>query len=120
MKNTVSIGNSAEDVAAQFLIQRGYKIRERNWRFGKAEIDIIAQDQAEMVFVEVKFRASDKLQAPWMSIRSAKQRRLIKAAHHYLQKCAWEGESRFDVVSIVGNFKHAKIQHFPNAFYPVV
>ena len=120
MENTVTIGQSAEDMAVHYLSKQGFQIKERNWRFGKAEIDIIAIHQEEMVFVEVKFRASDKFQAPWMSIQQSKKNRIIKAANHYLKKIQWEGEARFDVVSIVGNFRNAQIQHFPNAFYPVV
>lgn len=104
-------------MAVDYLEKKGYRIEARNYNWGKLEIDIIASYEEYMVFVEVKLRGSKHYGAPWQAVNSGKQNRLIKAAHHYLNKVEWDGEARFDVISIIGSNAGAEIQHIEAAYY---
>jgi putative endonuclease len=112
-------GKLSEDIAAQFLIGAGYTILERNWRFSKAEIDIIAKDKEVLVFVEVKSKTYAYYGAPEESISSSKERLIIDAAGVYMQQIGYDWEIRFDIISILFD-KEMKpaISHFKDAFYP--
>ena len=72
-----------EDAACQFLINKGYRILERNFRKGYGEIDIIALQDKTLVFIEVKTRSSVKFGTPFDSIASGKLRTLVKGAQFY-------------------------------------
>ncbi len=115
-----ALGNTGENMATSFLKKEGYTILERNWRFGKAEIDIIASREDIMVFIEVKMRSSEHYGSPWQAVVKNKQTRIIKAADHYLRKTNWPGEARFDIISIVGSGVGAKLTHLKSAFYPLI
>lgn len=78
-----SLGKRGEDIAAQHLIQRGYKIVARNWHCKFGELDIIATQETTMVFVEVKTRCGDT--PAFENITTNKRRRLIASVHAYLQ-----------------------------------
>lgn len=100
--DTLTIGKQAEANACQFLETKGFKLLARNYycRFG--EIDLIMKDRDEIVFVEVRQRASDHVLSPVESVNLTKQRKLIKTATHYLQQQRWfdKVSCRFDVVGI--------------------
>lgn len=110
------LGKLGEEKAKQHLLEKDYTIIAQNWTIGQAEIDIIAEKDGILIFVEVKTRTSDTLQAPEMAITQKKAKILARAANAYVIKAAHEGEVRFDVISIVitGN----KLTHFEDAFYP--
>ncbi|MGB0422668.1 MAG: YraN family protein [Flavobacteriales bacterium] len=114
---TTEKGNQGEDIAVDYLLKNGYTIEARNYNWGRLEIDIIASHQKAMVFIEVKLRGSKHYGAPWQAVNSGKQQRLIKAAHHYLNKVEWDGEARFDIISIIGSNSGAEIQHIESAYY---
>jgi putative endonuclease len=85
--NTKSSGKKGEDLAEEFLLQRGYKIISRNYYGGKyGEIDIIAQKESLIVFVEVKSRSNDHFGGGIYSIGNSKKKHLRKAAEHFLSK----------------------------------
>ena len=95
------LGASGERVAALALERRGYRIIARNWRCTHGEIDLIAEDGGELVFVEVKTRRGDRLGAPEEAITPAKRQHLVAAAQAYLVEQADEQRSyRFDVVAV--------------------
>ena len=80
------IGSDGERLAAEYLISQGYVIRERNWRYtGVGEIDIVAEDGAAIVFVEVRTRQREVGLAE-ESINPAKQRRLVRLAYAWLDE----------------------------------
>ena len=114
------LGEEGEKIAVNYLKNKGYLVYHTNWRLGHLEIDIIAEDKNELVFIEVKFRSTKHYGAPWQAVNGGKQHRLIKAAHHYINKVKWDGEARFDVISIVGSTAAAEIQHIEGAYYPRV
>ena len=112
------LGNQGEDLAVEHLASKGYEILERNWYFGKEEIDIIAKKGKELVIVEVKTRDSDFFGEPHEFVSRSKQNHLVKAAHAYVQKNNFDLEVRFDVIGIIMNSKTQKIEHLEGAFQP--
>ena len=120
MSETQDIGRAGEILAVDFLTNLGYQILEKNWRFGKDEVDIIARDGDSMVFVEVKTRQSSLFGEPEESVNREKQRFLIRAADAYLTKNNIEIESRFDIVSVLMKGNQHRINHLKEAFYPTM
>lgn len=93
-------GDHAEDLALAHLQQHGLLLLERNFRCKGGEIDLVMQDGASLVFVEVRARASASHGGALASITPAKQRRLIVAAQHFLQRYDQTPACRFDVIAI--------------------
>ncbi len=101
MSNSLQTGIQGEDVAEALLKQQGYRIRYRNWRYKHLEIDIIAEEQNVLVFVEVKTRTHHAYGMPYEFVDAAKQAKLVRAANQYIAANQYGGEIRFDVVSIL-------------------
>jgi putative endonuclease len=98
----ISTGKEGEKIAADFLKKNGYRIVETNYRCPIGEIDIIARDKSELVFVEVKARKSSALGYPEQAVGVKKQRKMSKLALWYLQeKKTTDARARFDVVAIL-------------------
>jgi putative endonuclease len=116
------LGILGEKMAQNFLSDRAYQIRSTNYRFKKWEVDIIAETENVLVFVEVKTRQNDYLGEPWRAVTKTKQKQIIRVAHEYLIQNNIEKEARFDVVSIIYNPNiHLKqIEHIEDAFYPML
>ena len=85
------LGKKGEEIAAQYLSEKGYEILERNWRNRHKEIDIIAKDGNELVIVEVKTRQNDEHGEPDLAVTLPKQTRLIYAANAYMDARARAG-----------------------------
>lgn len=102
-ESTKSIGTKGEQLAADFLSAKGYRIVQRNYFAFKVEIDLIALDEStnQIVFIEVKTLRNDFFQQPYEEVNLKKQRNIIKAADTYLRRHDIDKEARFDVVSIV-------------------
>lgn len=114
------LGRVGEEIAVQHLRDNGFKILETNWRFGKDEIDIIAEKGNFLVIVEVKTRRSSVFGEPEIFVNAAKQRFLIRATQAYIEKHNVSLEARFDIVSIILNSSTKRINHLEDAFYPVL
>ncbi len=117
MAESYNLGRQGEEDACQFLQQRGFKIRARNWRFKKAEIDLVAECEDYLVMVEVKTRTADTYGSPEEFVSRRQQRQLIAAANHYVDEHPTHKELRFDVIAITHQPRY-KIEHIPEAFYP--
>lgn len=117
-KNSTGKGNWAEEKAAQFLIKKNYVILERNWRFKKYEVDIIASEGNSIVFIEVKSRGTDAFGNPELAVTKKKQKFLVTAADQYIRAKNIELESRFDIVSILVINNNITVKHLEGAFYP--
>ena len=102
MQNKRATGAAAEKLAAEFLVQHGAEILERNFRTRRAEIDLIAMDQDTLVFIEVKYRHSLKSGYPEEAVDQNKQRRIHLAARVYMSRKSVppDRKIRFDVVSL--------------------
>ena len=111
------MGIRGETIAVKYLEEKGFQILERNWRFSRAEIDIIARDGDVLVFVEVKTRSSDIFGEPEESVTPKKEALLKDAAAVYMQQVNHEWEIRFDIVSILIKGESYTIEHFRDAFF---
>ena len=111
-------GKQGEELAAQYLINKGYEILERNWRNIHKEIDIIAKDGKDLVIVEVKTRQTDEYGEPDIAVTRQKQRRLISAANAYLFQNKLDINTRFDIISIIFKDGEPVIEHIEDAFLP--
>jgi len=120
MAESHNLGQKGEDLAADHLKKAGYKILFRNWKWGNKEIDIIAENQEFIIFVEVKTRSEDFLMAPVTAITREKRRTLIYAANGYLQRYGIDKESRFDIITVIQTADSYKIDHIEGAFYPTL
>ena len=99
--STKTAGNKGEDLACAYLKKLGYKILDRNYLIRGGEIDIVAKDKDELVFIEVKARYSHKFGLPVEAITPWKLKALFKTALFYIQKIRWGDKPyRFDVLSI--------------------
>jgi putative endonuclease len=115
------LGQKGEEIAFHHLLQKGYKILERNWRYDHAEIDIIARIKNILVIVEVKTRSAAIYEEPRETISDRKIRFLVNAAEAYINEKDIDLETRFDVVAIkwFGENKY-EINHIEDAFTPLV
>ena len=113
-------GKEGEEIAANLLKEKGFKILERNYRYGKGELDIIALDNStkETVFVEVKARKNLEYGDPVYAITPNKVKQIKKIAELYLfDKELNEVDCRFDVITILFRSKRKpEIVHYENAF----
>ncbi|MBQ4548592.1 MAG: YraN family protein [Bacteroidales bacterium] len=113
------LGALGEQIAVDYLIERGYQIIERNWSNGHKEIDIVAKDGDTIVIVEVKTRRSTYLVEPETAVDVFKQRNLIWAANSFVNRFQYDNDVRFDIISIVIDRNNEKrIEHIEDAFYP--
>ena len=109
-------GQKGEELAAQFLQNKGYIILETNWRFKNLEADIIAQINKTLIVAEVKTRKSNYFGEPETFVNKQKQKNLIKAANGYIQRNNLDLEVQFDIVSIIMGDNQVKINHIEDAF----
>lgn len=114
MKNLRKVGSEFEDMAANYLENNGYVILERNYRDRFGEIDIIAEDGRELVFVEVKYRRNLEKGDPAEAVHYIKQQKIRNTAKRYLYRhhLGEDIPCRFDVVAILGQ----KIRLIKDAF----
>ena len=108
---TDPIGIIGEEEAAKMLEAKGFRIKEHNWRMGHLEVDLIAENKKEIVFVEVKARPSGRMGDGLHAIDTQKKKRLLYAAQHYLSSHPGT-RARFDAVEITSS----GLRHIPNAF----
>ncbi len=111
------LGQRGEEVAERALIKQGYQIVARNYRTPQGEVDIIARQGKDLVFIEVKTRQSLSFGEPQEAVSPHKQARLKKVASYYLmQKGLLDAPVRFDVVAITWLTNGPKIEIIPAAF----
>jgi putative endonuclease len=116
MTDKIKTGKEGEDVAAEFLTQKGYSVLERNYRYKHAEIDLIVKKGSFIVFVEVKTRSYSFYGEPEAFVDSKKASTVIRAAEQYTYENKYEGNIRFDIVSVKTG-ADPEIVHFEDAFY---
>jgi len=118
MAEHLDFGSKGEEMAAQFLEQKGYRILERNWVYQHLEIDIIAYTGQTLVFIEVKTRSSSDFGMPEDFVLRLKQQRIARAAEFYRQQIDHQEEVRFDIIAILFSGNASQINHIEDAFWP--
>ena len=116
-KHNTQFGKLGEEIAEQYLFKKGYKVKAKNYRFGRVEIDIICEYKNEIIFVEVKTRTSDQMAYPEQAVGKSKQKNIRLAAENYLEENDVILPHRFDIIAVVKGDKF-EIEHFEDAFYP--
>ena len=118
------VGNIGEEIACQIMRKKGFRIVDTNWRFGHLEMDVIAINKKEIVFLEVKTRTStfsDK--RPEEYVDELKKRRMVAAANAYIKMNNIEQAPRFDIIGLIMNpLTHEIIgsTHLEDAFSPSI
>lgn len=118
-QNNKITGNWGEQIAAEHLVNNNFSIIHRNWKWGNAEVDIIAQQKHFLIFIEVKTRSTAKFGYPEKAVNKAKQQQYIRLAKAYIQKEKWKLDVRFDVISIIKLTEQKfELEHIKDAFFP--
>ena len=111
------LGKKGEELAVDFLLKNGYEIKERNYCFDKAEVDIIAQKGDILAIIEVKTRSTADFGNPQDFVKPKQIQRLVKAVDEYVTVNGLDVDVRFDIIAIIKASKDFKIEHLENAFY---
>ncbi|WBX71441.1 YraN family protein [Tenacibaculum retecalamus] len=110
------LGKEGEKLAVEYLQENGYLIIEKNYRFKKAEVDIIAQKEAVLVAIEVKTRSSTYFGNPQDFVNPKKIKLLVMAIDNYVIEKDLDVEVRFDIIAMLKNKDNYKIHHIKDAF----
>lgn len=110
------LGKKGEKLAVDFLTNNNYKILEKNYRYLKAEVDIIAQKGDVLIAVEVKTRSSNYFGDPQDFITPKKIKLLLSAIDYYVVQRDLDVEVRFDIIAILLQENETKIEHLKDAF----
>lgn len=117
LTHSTAKGQQGQKLAEKFLKKQGLRILARNVNTGPAEIDLIARDGREVVFIEVRSRWSDSDARPEETVNRSKQQRIIRGAKAFLKSRCWEDRPvRFDVVAVDGFLSPPAIRYTPDAF----
>lgn len=103
-------------MACKFLEEAGYAILEKNYRYKRAEVDIIASKEKLLIFVEVKTRSDNRYGEPEDFVSDKKAALIINAADHFIYENNWLNDIRFDIISVT-TLPEIVIKHFEDAFY---
>lgn len=109
---TTAIGQSGEQQAMAFLKEKGFEVVALNYRFKRAEVDLIVRKENWLVFIEVKKRKNSRYGLPEDFVSNKKVELVHSAAVNYIETEKWKGNIRFDVISICGN----EVLHLQDAF----
>ena len=114
-KSSHDRGKQGERFAREFLEKKGWRVIEENYRYRRNEVDLIAQYNNLLVFVEVKLRRNAAFGHPETFVNEAQAQRIVAAAEHYLLETDWRGNIRFDIIAITLQ-PQLSIDHFEDAF----
>lgn len=111
-------GKLAEQLAADWLVGKGYELLDKNYRFQHAEIDLVMKYKGMVIFIEVKFRSGTGFGYAEEFVDGVKKKLVVKAADYYVYEKDWHNDIRFDIVGVykdrAGNFN---FKQFEDAFY---
>jgi len=118
MTEKQQFGRRGEELALAFYKENQYTILEKNWQLNHLEVDIIAKNEENIVFCEVKTRSGNAFGEPQQSVTTQKQRNIIRAANYYVLKHQISLEVRFDIITILFSGAEYVLEHIPYAFTP--
>ena len=110
------LGKKGEKLAIDYLLKNDFKILETNYRYLKAEVDIIAQKKDVLAVVEVKTRSTDYFGSPQDFVNPKKIKLLLSAIDYYVVEKDLDVEVRFDIIAIIHQINNTKIEHLEDAF----
>ncbi|MCP9199489.1 YraN family protein [Gramella sp. GC03-9] len=110
------LGKKGEKLAMEYLMLKEFEILERNYRFQKAEIDIIARRGNVLIAAEVKTRSTPDFGNPQDFVKPKQIKRLVKAMNHYVEENDLDVDVRFDIIAIIKNKAGTRIEHIQDAF----
>jgi len=114
VSDKINTGTRGENLAAAFLIKKGFEIVARNYRYRRAEIDLIVRRDDWTIFVEVKTRSTLRFGQPEEFVDAQQARRIYDAAEEFIYSTNWQGHIRFDIVSVTLG-QTPEIAHFEDA-----
>ena len=117
------LGKWGEEFAANYLVDKGYTLYERDWKFGKRDLDIVAYNPNHtiLVFIEVKTRSANELSLPEQAVTKQKMKSVALAANAFIKERNITDEVQFDVISITGtSAQNASLNHIETAFNPML
>lgn len=112
------LGKRGEELALEYLLSEGLILREKNFRVGHKEIDLIMESERYLHIIEVRTRSDDRVMLPYNSVQLKKQRLIISAARYYVKRYGLCKDVSFDVISIIWNGGRYNLEYLPRAFYP--
>ncbi|CAM1359043.1 conserved protein of unknown function [Tenacibaculum soleae] len=110
------LGRKGEELAIEYLEKKGYLIVEKNYRYKKAEVDIIARKEAVLVVIEVKTRSSTYFGNPQDFVNPKKIKLLVMAIDNYVVEKDLDVETRFDIIAVLKKKESYIIKHIEDAF----
>lgn len=111
-----TLGRKGEDLAAEYLLLKEYEILQRNYRYQKAEIDIIARRGNLLIAAEIKTRSTPEFGNPQDFVKPKQIKQLVKAMNHFVEDNEMDVDVRFDIIAIVKNKAGTRIEHIQDAF----
>jgi putative endonuclease len=121
VKDKQATGKLGESLAAALLQQKGFRILHRNYRLGRAEVDLIAASDKLLLFIEVKTRRGpNSFGYPEEAVDKKKAARITWAAGYFIERIDWKGAIRFDVIAVqlpTHSNAQPQLHHFEDAFY---
>jgi putative endonuclease len=117
MTEKIKKGQEAEELAANYLQEKGFRILERNFRYKHCEVDLIVLKENWLIFVEVKMRSSVAFGPPEIFVDRNKRHHVRKASRHYIFNRNWLGNIRFDIIAITRMDDEEEIMHIEDAFW---
>ena len=111
------VGQEAERIAMCYLNDKGFVKQAQNYRFQRAEVDLIARKKDCLLFVEIKMRSKNDYGYPESFVSNKKKALYMLAANEYVHDTSWEGDVRFDVIALSKQGQDMDVQHFKDAFY---
>jgi putative endonuclease len=116
MGKNKELGQEGEQMAVDYLKKKGWIIHKTNYRYSRSEIDLIASKNSLLIFVEVKARTNTSFGMPADFVDEKKAENIMKGANYYIRDINWQGNVRFDIISIIKK-EHMELQHIEDAFY---
>ncbi len=110
-------GNKGEEIACTYLEQNDYSIINRNFRFKRGEIDIVAKKDGLLCFIEVKLRSRSDFGEPEEFVSQNQQNLILRTAEEFIDQVDWQNDIRFDIVAIKKLGETLEIEHLKDAFH---
>ena len=115
------LGIDGERIAERWLVHRGWRVIQRRFRSGHRDIDLVAEREGTIAFIEVKTRSGAEFGGPVEAVNWKKRRELSRSAHTWIDRHGRPGESyRFDVVGVLVTGDRVRVRHVENAFFLAV